>query len=50
MKLAEVEIDLFLDGFVNFFDEGAGLTDEQDFFFAVLAQPVDQPFDLLFES
>ena len=48
--MAEVEIYLFLDGFVNFFDEDTGLADKQDFFFAVLAQPVDQPFDLLFES
>ena len=49
VKLAEVEVNLFLYGLINFFDEGAGLTDEQNFFFAVLAQPVDQPFDLLLE-
>jgi hypothetical protein len=50
VKLAEVEIYLFLDGLVNFFDEGAGLADEQDFFLFIFAQPVDQPFNLLLEG
>ena len=31
VKLAEVEVNLFLYGLVNFFDEGAGLANEQDF-------------------
>ena len=50
MKLAEVEIDVLLDGFVNFFDEGAGLANEQDFFLRMCSQPVDKPFDLLFKG
>ena len=37
VKLAEVEINLFLYGLVNFFDEGAGLANEQDFFLRMLA-------------
>ena len=50
VKLAEVEVNLFLYGLVNFFDEGAGLANEQDFFLRMGKQPVDQPFDLLFEG
>ena len=50
MKLTEVEINLFLYGLVNFFDEGAGLANEQHFFLRILREPVDQPFDLLFEG
>ena len=40
---------MLLNRFVNLFDEGAGLADEQDFFVFVLVQPSDQPLDLLFE-
>ena len=50
MKLAEVEIDVLLDGFVNFFDEGAGLANEQHFFIFVLSEPGDEPFNLLFKG
>ena len=49
VKLAEVEVNLFLYGLINFFDEGAGLANEQDFFLRMCKQPVYQPFDLLFE-
>ena len=50
MKLAELYIDMFLNGLVNFFDEGAGLANEEDFFILVIGDPFNQPFDLLLES
>ena len=50
MKLAEVEINLFLNRLVNFLNEGTSLADEQDFFIAVFTQPFNQPCNLLLEG
>ena len=50
VELAQVQVDVFAYGFVNFPYESTGLANEKDFFVFVLGQPADQPLDLLIEG